>query len=102
MGAEFSIVGTAVLLMFILDPFGNVPLLLAILKEKYTCYPSVEDEIKKEGYQGDNSMVVADDNVMTSRGPATAICFALAIVKQLKGEKVYDTIRSGVLAEYCV
>jgi multiple antibiotic resistance protein len=30
--AEFSIIGTAVLLMFILDPFGNVPLLLAILK----------------------------------------------------------------------
>ncbi len=33
MGAEFSIIGTAVLLMFILDPFGNVPLLLAILKD---------------------------------------------------------------------
>lgn len=32
MGTEFSILGTAVLLMFILDPFGNVPLLLAILK----------------------------------------------------------------------
>lgn len=32
MGAEFSIIGTAVLLMFILDPFGNVPLLLSILK----------------------------------------------------------------------
>ena len=33
MGAEFSIIGTAVLLMFILDPFGNVPLLLTILKD---------------------------------------------------------------------
>lgn len=33
MGVEFSIIGTAVLLMFILDPFGNVPLLLAILKD---------------------------------------------------------------------
>lgn len=32
MSTEFSILGTAVLLMFILDPFGNVPLLLAILK----------------------------------------------------------------------
>jgi len=30
---EFSIIGTAVLLMFILDPFGNVPILLAILKD---------------------------------------------------------------------
>ncbi|MBL0687711.1 MAG: NAAT family transporter [Sulfurospirillum sp.] len=33
MGTEFSIIGTAVLLMFILDPFGNMPLLLSILKE---------------------------------------------------------------------
>jgi multiple antibiotic resistance protein len=32
LGVEFSIIGTAVLLMFILDPFGNVPILLAILK----------------------------------------------------------------------
>jgi multiple antibiotic resistance protein len=32
MGVEFSIIGTAILLMFILDPFGNVPLLLSILK----------------------------------------------------------------------
>ena len=32
MGTESSILGTAILLMFILDPFGNVPLLLAILK----------------------------------------------------------------------
>ena len=33
MVVEFSIIGTAILLMFILDPFGNVPLLLAILKD---------------------------------------------------------------------
>ena len=72
-----------------------------VLKEKYTCYPSVEDEIKKAGYQGDNAMVVHDANIMTSRGPATAICFALEIVKKLKGEAVYNTIKSGVLATFC-
>jgi len=32
MESEFSIVSTAILLLFILDPFGNVPLLLSILK----------------------------------------------------------------------
>lgn len=32
MGAEFSIISTAILLMFVLDPFGNVPVVLAILK----------------------------------------------------------------------
>ncbi len=39
MGGEFSIIATAILLMFILDPFGNVPLLLSILKNV--------DELKK-------------------------------------------------------
>ena len=72
-----------------------------VLKEKYTCYPSVEEEIKRDGYQGDTSMVVHDANIMTSRGPATAICFALEIVKKLKGEAVYNTIKSGVLATFC-
>jgi len=72
-----------------------------VLKEKYTCYPSVEDEIKKDGYMGDSAMVVECENVLTSRGPATAICFALEIVKKLKGDRAYNTIKSGVLATYC-
>ncbi|MFK5936857.1 MAG: DJ-1/PfpI family protein [Sulfurimonas sp.] len=72
-----------------------------VLKLKYTCYPSVEDEIQKDGYQGDASMVVEDENIMTSRGPATAICFALSIVKKLKGEEIYSNLKAGVLATYC-
>ena len=32
MDSSFSIISTAILLFFILDPFGNVPLLLSILK----------------------------------------------------------------------
>lgn len=72
-----------------------------VLKSKYTCYPSVEEEMQREGYQGDLSMVVEDENVITSRGPATAICFALSIVKKLKGEEVYKNLKSGVLADFC-
>jgi len=71
-----------------------------VLKEKYTCYPSVEDEIKKEGYMADSSMVVEDKNILTSRGPATALCFALSIVKKLNPAK-YDALKSGLLATYC-
>lgn len=33
MNPEFSIISTAIVLTFILDPFGNVPLLLTILKD---------------------------------------------------------------------
>ncbi len=72
-----------------------------VLKEHYTCYPSVEKEIREEGYAGDKAMVVEDANVMTSRGPATAICFGLAIAKKLKGDETYKALKEGLLADYC-
>ena len=72
-----------------------------VLKEHYTCYPSIEEQIRQEGYEGDRTMVVEDENVMTSRGPATALCFGLAIVKKLKGEATYKALKEGLLATYC-
>lgn len=72
-----------------------------VLKEGYTCYPSVEEKIKVAGYQGNKSAVVQSGNVMTSRGPGTAICFGLAIVKKLVGDEAYNGLRGGLLAEYC-
>ncbi|MGB5964528.1 MAG: DJ-1 family glyoxalase III [Sulfurimonadaceae bacterium] len=72
-----------------------------VLKETYTCYPSVEDEIKQEGYLGDKFQVVQTGNVMTSRGPGTAICFGLAIVKRLMGEENYNAVREGTLSTFC-
>ena len=61
-----------------------------VLNQYYTCYPSVEERIREEGYMGDKQQVVEDANVMTSRGPGTAICFALQIVKKLKGGLIAD------------
>lgn len=72
-----------------------------VLKPNFTCYPSVEEEIRTQGYLGDAHNVVEDANVMTSRGPGTAMCFALAIVKKLKGDAMYEGLKSGLLAEYC-
>jgi len=72
-----------------------------VLKEGYTCYPSVEDEIKVPGYRGSQSAVVETANIMTSRGPGTAICFGLAIVKKLVGTEVYEGLRGGLLADTC-
>ncbi|MCW8894450.1 MAG: DJ-1/PfpI family protein [Sulfurimonas sp.] len=72
-----------------------------VLKQNYTCYPSFEEYIKDDGYMGDKAMVVEDGNVMTSRGPATAICFALQIVKKLKGEETYLMLKGGLLADFC-
>jgi len=71
-----------------------------VLKHNYTCYPSIEEQIREEGFS-DIEMVVSDGNVMTSRGPATAICFGLQIIKKLKGEQKYGEVKSALLASYC-
>jgi 4-methyl-5(b-hydroxyethyl)-thiazole monophosphate biosynthesis len=46
-------------------------------------------------------MVVVDGNVMTSRGPGTALCFGLEIVKRLVGEDNYRAVREGMLLDFC-
>ncbi len=72
-----------------------------VLKHNFTCYPSVEKQIREDGYMGDKTMVVEDENVMTSRGVGTALCFALAIVKKLKGESTYNALKKRLLADSC-
>lgn len=72
-----------------------------VLKQNYTCYPSVENEIRLDGYQGELSTVIEDGNILTSRGPATAICFALEIVKKLAGVEKYIAIKNSLLARNC-
>jgi hypothetical protein len=71
-----------------------------VLKDKYTAYPGWEGNIKKEGYVSD-AKVVEDKNVLTSKGPGTAICFGLEIVKKFAGEEVYNQLKAGLLADYC-
>ncbi|MDX9756554.1 MAG: DJ-1 family protein, partial [Sulfurimonas sp.] len=62
--------------------------------------PTIEEQIRKDGFD-ETKLVVQDGNIMTSRGPATAICFALQIVKKLKGESVYKDVKGGLLADFC-
>ena len=67
-----------------------------VLNKNYTCYPSFEQKIRDEGYT-DKKNVLQDGKVLTSRGPATAMEFALEIVKILKGDKTYNDIKQGLL-----
>jgi len=71
-----------------------------VLKEGFTCYPSVEESLKTGGYT-DEKFVVETENIMTSRGPGTAICFGLEIVKKLVGLPKYNQLKEGLLASYC-
>ncbi len=71
-----------------------------VLKTNYTCYPSVEEQIGLEGYTAEQ-MIVEEQNVITSRGPGTSACFALAIVEKLKGKETADGLKNGMLFERC-
>ena len=67
-----------------------------VLKSSYTCYPGFESQIAHPGYTN-SANVVKDQNIMTSKGPATAMEFALQIVHELKGEQVYSKLKSDLL-----
>ncbi|NOX15660.1 MAG: DJ-1/PfpI family protein [Epsilonproteobacteria bacterium] len=67
-----------------------------VLKENYTCYPSFETNIREKGYTA-NKDIVSDKNIITSRGPGTAMTFGLAIVSKLCGDEKSNEIRSQLL-----
>ncbi len=57
-----------------------------ILKDKkVTSYPGFEDDLKESVYKED--LVVQDGNIITARGPAIAVYFAIELVENLVGEK---------------
>jgi len=67
-----------------------------ILKgRKATCYPGFEKEL--EGAETVTDAVVSDRGVITSRGPATAMPFALAIIEEVRGKETADEIAGGLL-----
>lgn len=41
--------------------------------------------------------MVEDGNIITSRGPATAACFAFKIVEKLKGKDTAENIMKAML-----
>ncbi len=68
--------------------------------KRYTCYPGAEEKIGKKNFTDEHKVVVSE-NVMTSRGPGTAICFGLEIAKKLAGVETYTQLKEGLLATYC-
>ncbi|MCB4746048.1 MAG: DJ-1/PfpI family protein [Sulfurovum sp.] len=71
-----------------------------VLGERYTAYPGAIEEIDHPGYISDQK-VVEDDNIITSQGPGTSVCFGLVIVKRLVGEETAQQVKEGMLLGYC-
>ena len=59
----------------------------------FTCYDGVQEQIANGHYHKET--VVVDGNVITSRGPATALAFAYHLVETLGGDA--ESLRNGML-----
>lgn len=74
------------------------PIVLAkadiITGRNITSYPGFEEELKGCNYT--KNKVEVDGNIITSRGPATAMEFAYKLLEVL-GEESYKEIRTGML-----
>ena len=60
-----------------------------------TCYPGFEDQLRDAKLTLEP--VVVDRDITTSRGPGTAMAFALNLVEQLQGKSKADSVRKGML-----
>ncbi len=69
-----------------------------ILKgKKVTSYPGFEDDLKESSYKED--LVVQDGNIITARGPAVAVYFAIKLVENLVGKEKASELRRDILLD---
>ena len=64
-----------------------------------TIYPGMEKELEKGGGIPEKDIVVVDGNIVTSRGPATALPFALTLAERMVGREVSEEVRRRTLAD---
>jgi 4-methyl-5(b-hydroxyethyl)-thiazole monophosphate biosynthesis len=68
---------------------------MGLLKGKNaTCFPGCEENLK--GAILSRDPVCRDENIITSKGPGTALEFALALVSRLKNETASEVIRKSI------
>ncbi len=74
---------------------------IGLLKGKNcTIYPGMENLLKKGGCKfKKNALVVVDGKIITSRGPATSIPFALKIAEKLTDRETVKNVKKKVLAD---
>ncbi len=72
-----------------------------ILRNKTaTCYPGMQVNFSRETTYKEAAVVI-DGNIITSRGPGTALPFALAIVEKLSGKEACKELKETAIITYC-
>ncbi|KAK3078865.1 hypothetical protein LTS18_006436 [Coniosporium uncinatum] len=68
-------------------------------KVRVTSHPSVKEEIVDAGweYGEEGERVVVDGKVVTSRGPGTAMLFALTIVEEMLGREKMEEVKGPMI-----
>ncbi|MCF7873060.1 MAG: DJ-1/PfpI family protein [Candidatus Omnitrophica bacterium] len=70
---------------------------LGILDNKIaTCYPGMEKDFSNSTTYKKQEVII-DKNIITSRGPATAMQFALKIVEKLAGKEMSNKVAKATL-----
>jgi len=64
---------------------------------KATSYPGALDKMALSGIDIRTEAVIVDDKVMTSRGPGTAMDFALELVETLAGKEKRDEVEEALV-----
>ena len=62
-----------------------------------TCHPAFASQI-----ENCQDVAVADDDIITSRGPGTAFAFSLALVRRLVGNDVAEEVAAPMCLQYPV
>lgn len=65
--------------------------------KKATSYPGTLDVLEIPGMQYQQDAVVIDGKVITSKGPGTAMDFALTLIEVLVGKAKRDEVEAGLL-----
>lgn len=62
-----------------------------------TCYPGTLDEVDCSAFSITTNAVEIDGNIITSRGPGTAMDFALTLIERLGGKTLRDDVAAKLV-----
>lgn len=67
--------------------------------KEVTSFPSVREDLDNIGEYVEDTVVITDGNITTSRGAATAVYLAMRLVEILKGPEAVDELKKGTQQE---